>query len=121
MCTICFYQDSRHEKPLRWIRKVLGIGYFSRRNDGMSELRVNGFKQVRDIIRGLSPFIRFKREQAKALEKAADLLIEKPFNGLTRKDLRKLMNLLLVIQNANYVTKKKKSKEDLSKILGLTP
>ena len=25
---------------------MLGIGYVSHRNDGMSELRINGFKQV---------------------------------------------------------------------------
>ena len=50
MCTICFYQDSRHEKSLYWIRKVLGIGYVSRRNDGMTELRINGFKQTKEIL-----------------------------------------------------------------------
>src|SRR3989344_7045295 len=37
MATICFYQDTRHEKPLYWIRKVLGIGYISKRNDSITE------------------------------------------------------------------------------------
>ena len=50
MHTICFYQDTRHEKELYWIRKVLDIGYLSRRNDGMTELRINGFKQVKKIL-----------------------------------------------------------------------
>ena len=67
MATICFYQDSRHELPLAWIRSVLGIGYLSKRNDGMSELRINGFAQVRYILAKLMPFIRFKKEQAKAM------------------------------------------------------
>ena len=35
MATICLYQDTRHEKPLHWIRERLGIGYIFRRNDGM--------------------------------------------------------------------------------------
>ena len=56
MATICFYQDSRHEKPLFWIRKMLGIGYISRRNDGISELRINGYKQ-KELFKalGLTP------------------------------------------------------------------
>jgi len=120
MCTICFYQDSRHEKPLYWIRRILGIGYLSRRNDGMSELRINGFKQVRDIIKDLLPFIRFKKEQAKSLLKAADLLTKKSGN-LSKNDLFKLVDCIVVIQKNNYATKKKKTRKDLLKILDLTP
>jgi hypothetical protein len=66
MSTICFYQDTRHEKDLFWIRKVLGKGYFNQRNDGMSELRINGYESVKNILESLMPFIRFKRIQAKA-------------------------------------------------------
>jgi hypothetical protein len=40
--TVCFYQDSSHENDLVWIRDQLQTGYVSRRNDGMSELRVDG-------------------------------------------------------------------------------
>ncbi len=120
MCTICFYQDSRHEKPLYWIRNIIGIGYLSRRNDGMSELRINGFKRVRDIIKNLFPFIRFKKEQAKSILKAADLLIRKSGN-LSKNDLLKIINCIITIQNSNYATKRKKSRKDLLKILDLTP
>ncbi|OGY66897.1 MAG: hypothetical protein A3I24_04400 [Candidatus Harrisonbacteria bacterium RIFCSPLOWO2_02_FULL_41_13b] len=121
MCTICFYQDSRHEKPLYWIRKILNIGYLSRRNDGMSELRINGFKQVRDILRNLLSFIRFKKNQARALEKATSLLSEKPLSGFSKKDLRNLVDLMLAIQSNNYATKRKKTRQELIKILDLTP
>ncbi len=121
MLTICFYQDSRHEKYLYWIRKVFGIGYISRRNDGMTELRINGFAQVRKILEDLKPFIRFKEKQAKVLLSAAYLLSNKQGNKLTKKDLRKLLNYILMIQTHNYVTKRKKTQEDLLKILDLTP
>jgi intein/homing endonuclease len=50
MVTICFYQDTRHAKDLNWIKKVLGIGYISKRNDGMSELRINGYDSVKNIL-----------------------------------------------------------------------
>ncbi len=121
MCTICFYQNSRHEKSLYWIKKILGIGFISRRNDGMTELRINGFKQTKEILEGLMPFIRFKKDQAKALLSAASLLNQKESRLLDKKDLLKLADLIITIQNNNYITRKKKTKADILKILGLTP
>ena len=119
MCTICFYQDSRHEKFLYWIREILAIGYISKRNDGMTELRINGFKQVRDILKNLVPFIKFKKDQADALYKAADLLSRSSI--LSNRELLKLIKFILVIQNNNYVAKRKRTKEELMIVLGLTP
>ncbi len=121
MCTICFYQDSRHEKPLYWIKKILSIGYISRRNDGMSELRINGFKQVRNIVKDLLPFIHFKKKQAVAMYKAANLLVKTNRKILSARKLKQLVNYIIAIQNRNYVTKKKKTKSELLKMLDLTP
>lgn len=117
MATICFYQDSRHDKPLSWIRKKLGIGYLSARNDGMSELRINGFEQVRDILKKLMPFIKFKKEQAKAMYCAVDILTKK----LDTRSLRKLVDCVLKVQANNYATRKKKTKSELYMQVGLTP
>lgn len=121
MCTICFYQDSRHEKPLHWIRSILKIGYVSRRNDGISELRINGFEQVRNILKLLLPFIRFKKAQAHTLYKAAALLGSNHGSRLTRPKLLQIVKYILTIQENNYVTRKKKTKEELLQVLGLTP
>ena len=112
MVTICFYQDTRHKKDLFWIQKVLGIGYFSERNDGMSELRINGYKSVKEILENLIPYIRFKRVQAKALLESCVILSQTKFSKLNRKQLIKLVALILVIQNENYVTKKKRTKSE---------
>ena len=121
MVTICFYQDTRHEKTLYWIKEVLGIGYISYRGDGMTELRINGYEQIRNILKSLSLYIRFKKLQARALLKACEILSKTKFSKLTKKQLAKLVDLILVIQSENYVTKKKKTKSELRKILGLTP
>ncbi|OGC50744.1 hypothetical protein A2716_01765 [candidate division WWE3 bacterium RIFCSPHIGHO2_01_FULL_40_23] len=121
MCTICFYQDSRHFKPLLWIRNELKIGYLSHRNDGMSELRINGYKRVREILLALKPFIRFKRGQAEALFTASDLLGRKSYNRLSVSELHELVDCVLKIQFSNYVTKTKKTKNELLEALGLTP
>ena len=121
MATICFYQDTRHEKTLHWIREVLGIGYLSRRADGMSELRINGYIQVRDILKKLLPYIKFKAVQAKSLIMATEILSGTKFRMLEKKQLLSLVTLTLVMQQENYVTKKKKTKEELCIALGLTP
>lgn len=121
MCTICLYQDSRHEETLTWMQKILGIGYVSRRKDGISELRINGFKQIRDILYELLPYIRFKKKQAKALFKASDLLDKKFRKKLSEREQRLLVDLMVIIQNNNYVTKAKRTREELLLVLGLTP
>ncbi len=121
MATICFYQDSRHETALIWIRKVLGIGYVSRRNDGMTELRINGFKQTKAILESLMPYIRFKQHQALALYKAVSMLSSKRFKDLNRLELDQIINHITTIQTHNYATKHKRTEMELKSILGLTP
>ena len=121
MGTICFYQDTRHEKDLHWIRSILGVGYLSKRNDGMSELRINGYESVKNIVHQLLPYIKFKRLQARALYKSMQILSSKKYNLLSRKQLATLVDLVLVIQGENYVTKKKKTRNELFAMLGLTP
>lgn len=121
MSTICFYQDTRHEETLHWIRDILGKGYFHQRNDGMSELRINGFASVQGILDLLGPYIRFKKIQTKALSEACAILSSKKFRMLDREQKIKLVDLVLVIQKENYVTKKKKTRDELLRILDLTP
>lgn len=121
MATICFYQDTRHEETLNWIRMVLGIGYLSRRNDGMSELRINGYSRVKDILKKLISFLRFKKIQARALLDACTILSSRKYKTLDREQVVKLVELILVIQEENYVTKRKKTRNELLQILGLTP
>ncbi len=121
MATICFYQDSRHAADLTWIKKILGIGYLSHRNDGMSELRINGFTQIKTIVGNLIPYIRFKKHQARALYKAVSLLDKKSLRIITENDLRKLVSYIITIQSHNYVTKHKKTEAELLSMVGLTP
>ncbi len=121
MPTICFYQDSRHEKSLYWIREQIGIGYLSQRKDGMTELRINGYEQVSNILDTLLPFIRFKGIQAIALKEACEILLNTKLKMMKSAQLIKLVDLILVIQKENYVTKKKKTRPELLQMLGLTP
>ncbi len=121
MPTICFYQDSRHDKGLYWIQNSIGAGYLSKRKDGMTELRINGYKQVFSILEKIDKFIKFKKKQSLALLKACKILSNNKFQSLSKRQLNTLIMLILIIQNENYSTKNKKTKKDLLKILGLTP
>ena len=120
MATICFYQDSRHDEDLYWIREVLGIGYVSIRNDAMTELRINGFTAVIDVLQDLQPFIRFKKLQAEALLAACHILAS-DIRLLSNQQLQVVLEMILIIQGNNYKAHRKKSREELVKILGLTP
>jgi len=118
MFTICFYQDTRHEKPLFWIKDILDIGYISQRNDGMTELRINGYRQVEKILKLLEEFLQFKKIQATTMLEALHLIQNKV---LVSEDYEKLIDYMLIIQNENYKTKKKRTKEEFMRVLGLTP
>ena len=121
MLTICFYQDSRHADPLLWIRDVLGIGYISRRNDGMTELRINGYHQIRIILEQLLPFIRFKKEQARAMYALASLLESMPFRMLSERKIRYIYRQIIRIQENNYKSSSARRSDEIKKVLGLTP
>lgn len=121
MATICLYQDSRHEEPLHWIRNVFEIGYVSKRNDGMSELRINGYRKVRKVLQELSPYIRFKRVQTETMISACRILEGTPLRKLSKEQLIIVIDSVISIQNENYSTHRKKKKEELYKVFGLTP
>ena len=121
MTTLCLYQDTRHAKPLSWMREVLGIGYLSNRNDGMTELRINGFASVHKVLTQLRPFIRFKTVQADALMQACTILNSKKISKLSEQELRSLVEFVFLIKDHNYKSKATLSKETLLLRLGLTP
>ena len=121
MATICLYQDSRHDEPLYWMRKKLNIGYIALRNDGMTELRINGFKQVKRILNLLTPYLRFKKKQAQAIYKSCIMLEKKSFKLFSKRERQMICNYLMIIQTNNYKTHRKRSLEETQSILGLTP
>jgi hypothetical protein len=121
MATICLYQDTRHAEPLKWMREILEIGYTSNRNDGMTELRINGFVSVHKVLTQLRPFIRFKTVQADALLQACSILNSNKINALGENELRYLVDSVFLIRDSNYKSRATLSKETLLLRLGLTP
>lgn|GEM_PF-263725 len=120
MATVCLYQDSRHDTPLHWIRDILGAGYVTTRNDSISELRINGFETVRKALTDLQPFIRFKVLQAEAMIRACQIL-ERGIHNLNEQEIVEVIDMALLIQRENYKAHRKKSREEMLRIFGLTP
>ncbi len=87
----------------------------------MTELRINGFSQVRETLEMLQPYLRFKKKQARLLIQACKMLERDTLRTMKPKNIRKIVDLLLLIQNENYMSKRRKTKEELHQILGLTP
>jgi len=121
MAVICFYQSTRHDSTLLWIKKTLKIGYVSQRNDNITELRINGFSRCLTVLKSLRPFIKIKKIQCSYLIKACKVLADKKQNSLTKAQRRSLANCVVAIQNANYTSHKKKSIEEILQLLDLTP
>lgn len=121
MFTICFYQDTRHEKPLFWIRDKLNIGYISRRNDGMTELRINGYEKTKNVLEKLYSYTKFKRKQVEyVLEILKILKSSRNLFKIGKRERNKVANLILKIRKENYQSGSKKEaklKSDLKKIL----
>ena len=120
MFTICFYQDTRHEKPLKWIRSKLGIGYISRRNDGMTELRINGYDQNYTILKSLYPYLKFKKERVQYILKICAVLQKRSLANLRQRDRKVIANAIIAARKQSYQSGSKKGeklRKDLKKIL----
>ena len=83
----------------------------------MTELRINGFERVGKILSVLLPHLKFKKIQAMTLIKSARILQKK----MSSSDKQKLVHNILIVQSENYATRNKRTKSELSKLLGLTP
>lgn len=102
MFTVCFYQDTRHKKPLQWMKELFNIGYLSDRNDGITELRINGYSQVKRVLSHMHPYIRFKKKQVEHALRMLDILENQKFVSISLDQKNQLADLFCKIREANY-------------------
>lgn len=119
MFTICFYQDSRHKEPLRWIKKQIGIGYLSDRNDKITELRINGYRQVSEILKNIMPYVKFKKKQAIIVIEILELISDKKITQLDKNIRLRIAKLICDLREENYFSGNRKySSKEIKEILG---
>lgn len=102
--TVCFYQNSRYKDGVEWIQKKLGRGYLSTRKDNITELRIEGHQQVKDLLLTLEPYIIFKKKQVQLMLKAISILQQEP----DPKEFLQVCKLSDQMSKLNYATTKKK-------------
>lgn len=110
--TICFYQKQKHKLILEQLKEVIGFGYVYTRNDGMSELRIEGHERVKTLLTWLMPYLRFKQYQAKKLLEAVRIVRKKSFSA---EDLLKVCKIADQVSKANNAPRQRKNKFGLVK------
>ena len=102
------YQRKDQEKGLRWIQNRLKLGYVSRRNDGMSEYRIDGHESVIKVLNMLEPYSVFKKAQVKHILRAEALLQKR---NLTPKEFLSICKLSDKVASFNYSVCRKYTSE----------
>lgn len=78
------------------------------KNDGITELRINGYESVREILEKLHPYAKFKRKQIEYVLKALNLLRQKSFRELTKNERLKIARAILKSRQETYQSGSKK-------------
>lgn len=71
--SIVFYQRADNIAHLKWIKSKLKNGYIRIRNDYMSEYTIVGYKDVREVLEIIYPYLKLKKSQAKLLIKISKI------------------------------------------------
>jgi len=103
--SIVFYQKTKNEKILQWLKNKLSQGYIRKRNDGMSEYTIVGMNSVKKVLQELLPFLRLKKDLAISVIKIIELW---PDNGRPTKSLY-LRLCEMVDKTAKYNYSKKRT------------
>jgi hypothetical protein len=105
--SIVFYQKSRNQRILQWLKSQLKFGYIRNRNDDMTEYTIVGFKEVKIVLSALLPFLRLKKELAEQMIK----LIEAHPKKMTPEKLVSLSKLVDATAKFNYSKKRTNTSE----------
>src|SRR3989344_6481054 len=104
---ICFYQDSRNIDKIEWIKGILGCGYVYTRRDHISELRIEGFQRVFEVLSNLEPYLRFKKKQVNLMLKVIPKLQQKLFSQ------QETVTWIKKMQSLNYFSSQRNVLEDV--------
>lgn len=90
------------------MQSVFKIGYLHDRNDGITEFRINGYDQVQTILKGLTPYIRFKKRQVTLALSMLDVLSKKSFLSLSLEQRSQLADWFNELRDANYKSSRRR-------------
>jgi hypothetical protein len=111
--SIVFYQKSKNQEILHWLKSRLKLGYIRQRNDGMTEYTIVGLREVASVLKLLQPYLRLKREIA---EKVVALIEVHP-KRMTPRELVRLSALVDDTAKFTYSKKRTNTSETIKQFL----
>ena len=100
--SIVFYQKSRNQRILHWLKSRLEMGYIRHRNDEMTEYTIVGLREVDIVLTILLPYLRLKKELA---EEVIELIKAIP-KRMTPEELVRLSKIVDSTAKFNYSKKR---------------
>ena len=100
--SIVFYQKSRNQRILHWLKSRLEMGYIRHRNDEMTEYTIVGLREVDIVLTILLPYLRLKKELAEQVIK----LIRAIPKRMTPGELVRLSKIVDNTAKFNYSKKR---------------
>lgn len=100
--SICFYQNTKNEDGLFWLKEQLGSGYLRDRAGSMSDYAIVGYREVRRILLLVRPYVVFKKQQVEQ----ALLLLDALKPKYTPQELLATAHMVDSFSTLNYSKKK---------------
>ena len=107
--SVVLYQKQKNQEILHWLKGKFNYGYIRHRNDGMTEYTIVGFKEVREILKLLEPYLRLKKVLAK---RVIDLIQSHP-KRMNAEELIRLSGLVDETATFNYSKKRVNTSEKI--------
>ena len=114
--SIVFYQKSRNERILHWLKSRLELGYIRHRNDEMTEYTIVGLREVKSVLTILLPYLRLKKELAEEVIK----LIKAIPKRMTPEELVRLSKIVDSTAKFNYSKKRTNTSKTIRSYLEST-
>ena len=114
--SIVFYQKSRNQRILHWLKSRLEMGYIRHRNDEMTEYTIVGLREVESVLTILLPYLRLKKELAEEVIK----LIKAIPKRMTPEELVRLSKIVDSTAKFNYSKKRTNTSKTIRSYLEST-
>ena len=111
--SIVFYQKSKNQRILQWLKSQLKFGYIRSRNDGMTEYTIVGLREVEAVLKTLLPYLRLKKELAEQVVKLIKVIPKR----MTPEELVRLSRLVDDTAKFNYSKKRTNTYEQVRSYL----
>ena len=110
---VVFYQSAKEGDHVKWLNKLLGIGYIRKRNDGIVEFIVGDSDSIIALLCNLLPYLRLKKKQAELMLE----IIKLRKSVGTAEDFLKIAQKIDLFQNINYSKKRIRNSLEVERTL----